>query len=41
MGQGVTQIQIDQIGRMFSCGVDGSMKVRSLPDRDTIINSIY
>ncbi|CRK90097.1 CLUMA_CG003815, isoform A [Clunio marinus] len=41
MGQGVTQIQIDQLGRMFSCGVDGSMKVRSLPDRDTIINSIY
>lgn len=41
MGQGVTQIQVDQIGRMFSCGVDGSMKVRSLPDRDTIINSFY
>src|SRR4051812_46817314 len=41
MGQGVTQIQIDQLGRMFSCGVDGSMKVRSLPDRDTIVNSIY
>lgn len=41
MGQGVTQIQLDQMGRMFSCGVDGSMKVRSLPDRDTIVNSIY
>jgi len=41
IGQGVTQIQIDQVGRMFSCGADGSMKVRSLPDRDMIVNSIY
>lgn len=40
-GQGVTQIFIDQSGRMFSCGADGSMKVRSLPDRDAIVQSIY
>lgn len=40
-GQGVTQIYIDQFGRLFSCGADGSMKIRSLPDRDTIVNAIY
>ncbi|KAG5673298.1 hypothetical protein PVAND_003358 [Polypedilum vanderplanki] len=40
-GQGVTQIYIDQVGRMFSCGADGSMKIRSLPDRDMIVNAIY
>lgn len=41
IGQGVTQIHIDQMGRLFSCGADGSMKVRQLPDRDTIVNSLY
>ncbi|XP_066150653.1 dmX-like protein 2 isoform X3 [Euwallacea fornicatus] len=38
IGQGVTQIQIDAHGRLFSCGVDGSMKVRQLPDRETLLN---
>ncbi|KAL1506470.1 hypothetical protein ABEB36_005832 [Hypothenemus hampei] len=38
IGQGVTQIQIDNHGQLFSCGVDGSMKVRQLPDRETLIN---
>ncbi|CAH1131144.1 unnamed protein product [Ceutorhynchus assimilis] len=37
IGQGVTQLQIDSHSRLFSCGVDGSMKVRQLPDRDTLL----
>uniref|UniRef100_A0A336LP03 CSON007414 protein n=1 Tax=Culicoides sonorensis TaxID=179676 RepID=A0A336LP03_CULSO len=41
IGQGVTQLHLDQSGRLFSCGADGSMKVRQLPDRETIVNSIY
>ncbi|XP_063539585.1 dmX-like protein 2 [Cydia strobilella] len=35
IGQGVTQIHIDSAGRLFSCGADGTMKVRKLPERDT------
>ncbi|XP_060804377.1 dmX-like protein 2 isoform X1 [Amyelois transitella] len=34
IGQGVTQIHIDAAGRLFSCGADGTMKVRKLPERD-------
>lgn len=34
LGQGVTQLHIDNAGRMFSCGADGTMKVRKLPERD-------
>ncbi|XP_041980851.1 dmX-like protein 2 isoform X4 [Aricia agestis] len=34
IGQGVTQIYIDNAGRLFSCGADGTMKVRRLPERD-------
>ncbi|XP_058459198.1 dmX-like protein 2 isoform X2 [Malaya genurostris] len=41
IGQGVTQLQIDSCGRLFSCGADGSMKVRQLPDRESIIHSLY
>uniref|UniRef100_A0A182RIV1 RAVE complex protein Rav1 C-terminal domain-containing protein n=1 Tax=Anopheles funestus TaxID=62324 RepID=A0A182RIV1_ANOFN len=41
IGQGVTQLQIDQGGRLFSCGADGSMKVRQLPDREAIVHSLY
>ncbi|XP_058830024.1 dmX-like protein 2 isoform X2 [Topomyia yanbarensis] len=41
IGQGVTQLQIDSSGRLFSCGADGSMKVRQLPDRESIIHSLY
>uniref|UniRef100_A0A182NDD9 RAVE complex protein Rav1 C-terminal domain-containing protein n=1 Tax=Anopheles dirus TaxID=7168 RepID=A0A182NDD9_9DIPT len=41
IGQGVTQLQIDQGGRLFSCGADGSMKVRQLPDRESIVHSLY
>uniref|UniRef100_A0A6B2EFJ9 Putative rabconnectin n=1 Tax=Phlebotomus kandelakii TaxID=1109342 RepID=A0A6B2EFJ9_9DIPT len=41
IGQGVTQIQVDSYGHLFSCGADGSMKVRQLPDRESIVHSLY
>ncbi|XP_063708500.1 dmX-like protein 2 isoform X2 [Culicoides brevitarsis] len=41
IGQGVTQLHIDQVGRLLSCGADGSMKVRQLPDRESVIHTIY
>ncbi|KAK6643958.1 hypothetical protein RUM43_000223 [Polyplax serrata] len=41
IGQGVTQLYVDSGSRLFSCGADGSMKVRQLPDRDTIVQSLY
>lgn len=41
IGQGVTQLQVDANGRLFSCGADGSMKVRQLPDRESIVHSLY
>lgn len=41
IGQGVTQLHIDTSGRLFSCGADGSMKVRQLPDRDAMVHSLY
>lgn len=41
IGQGVIQLQVDGHGHLFSCGADGSMKVRQLPDRETIVNSLY
>ncbi|XP_046400831.1 dmX-like protein 2 isoform X2 [Ischnura elegans] len=43
IGQGVTQLHVDSAARLFSCGADGSMKVRQLPDRDfpSIVQSLY
>ncbi|XP_015601429.1 dmX-like protein 2 isoform X2 [Cephus cinctus] len=41
IGQGVTQLQVDSSGRLFSCGADGSMKVRQLPERDCIVHTLY
>lgn len=38
IGQGVTQLHIDSCGRLFSCGADGSMKVRQLPNREILLN---
>ncbi|KAJ8919060.1 hypothetical protein NQ315_016967 [Exocentrus adspersus] len=38
IGQGVTQLHIDSHSRLFSCGADGSMKVRQLPNRETLLN---
>ncbi|CAG9833364.1 unnamed protein product [Diabrotica balteata] len=36
IGQGVTQLHIDNHSRLFSCGADGSMKVRQLPERESL-----
>ncbi|XP_029173439.1 dmX-like protein 2 isoform X2 [Nylanderia fulva] len=41
IGQGVTQLHVDSAGRLFSCGADGSMKVRQLPERDCVIQTLY
>ncbi|KAG7196962.1 hypothetical protein KM043_000228 [Ampulex compressa] len=41
IGQGVTQLHVDSAGRLFSCGADGSMKVRQLPDRDYVVHTLY
>lgn len=41
IGMGVTHVDVDSFGRLFSCGADGSMKLRILPDRDHIVNTIY
>jgi WD40 repeat protein len=32
LGMGVSHLYIDANGRLFSCGADGSMKMRQLPD---------
>lgn len=37
IGPGVTQLHIDSHCRLFSCGADGSMKVRQLPDREALL----
>lgn len=34
---GVTQLAIGSGHNLFSCGVDGSMKFRALPERDSIV----
>ncbi|XP_055376112.1 dmX-like protein 2 [Condylostylus longicornis] len=39
LGQGVSQILLDSDGRLFSCGCDGSMKVRQLPSRCSVVNA--
>ncbi|XP_058802358.1 dmX-like protein 2 isoform X2 [Phymastichus coffea] len=41
IGQGVTQLHVDSAGRLFSCGADGSMKVRQLPERDCVVHTYY
>ena len=40
ISQGVLQVHVDAYNRLFSCGADGSMKVRQLPDRDFIVSAI-
>jgi len=40
ISQGVLQVHVDAHNRLFSCGADGSMKVRQLPDRDFIVSAI-
>nr|XP_042903510.1 dmX-like protein 2 [Parasteatoda tepidariorum] len=39
ISNGVSQLEIDEMGRLFSCGADGSLKFRTLPDHD-IVNSM-
>ena len=39
ISQGVSQVMVDEHNRLFSCGADGSMKVRQLPDRDIMFNN--
>uniref|UniRef100_A0A0P4VQG0 Uncharacterized protein n=1 Tax=Scylla olivacea TaxID=85551 RepID=A0A0P4VQG0_SCYOL len=34
LSQGVTQLYLDSSNRLFSCGADGSIKLRQLPERD-------
>ncbi|KAL1117871.1 hypothetical protein AAG570_004184 [Ranatra chinensis] len=41
IGQGVTQLYIDNSCRIYSCGTDGSMKVRQLPDREHTSHNLY
>lgn len=41
IGQGVTQLEVDVSGRLFSCGADGSMRVRQILDRDSVIHTTY
>ncbi|XP_077514309.1 rabconnectin-3 alpha isoform X3 [Amblyomma americanum] len=39
IGMGVTHLLTDSKGRLYSCGADGSMKMRQLPDRDAVVAS--
>ncbi|KAG8181368.1 hypothetical protein JTE90_008839 [Oedothorax gibbosus] len=39
INNGVSQLEIDEMGRLFSCGADGSLKFRTLPDND-IVNTL-
>lgn len=39
IGMGVTHLSTDAHGRLYSCGADGSMKLRQLPDRDAVVAS--
>ncbi|KAF4514113.1 UNVERIFIED_CONTAM: hypothetical protein B566_EDAN019095 [Ephemera danica] len=41
IGQGVTQLHVDSACRLFSCGADGSMKVRQLPERESAVATYY
>merc|ERR1711953_610822 len=37
ISQGVAQVGLDD-GTLYSCGADGSMKMRRLPERDVYVN---
>ncbi|XP_018017231.1 dmX-like protein 2 isoform X2 [Hyalella azteca] len=38
LSQGVTQLHLDAHNRLFSCGGDGSIKLRTFPERDLNLN---
>ncbi|KAK3861276.1 hypothetical protein Pcinc_032726 [Petrolisthes cinctipes] len=40
LSQGVTQLYLDSSSRLFSCGADGSIKLRHLPERDLNVTHI-
>uniref|UniRef100_A0A0P5RMU8 DmX protein 2 n=1 Tax=Daphnia magna TaxID=35525 RepID=A0A0P5RMU8_9CRUS len=43
-GNGVNQLHLDTSGRLFSCGSDGSMKLRQLPyagSRESAVSTLY
>jgi len=43
-GNGVNQLSLDSSGRLFSCGADGSMKLRQLPSigsRNSVVSTLY
>ena len=39
MAAGVTQLYVSPLSQLFSCGADGSMKVRQLPNKDALVKS--
>jgi len=39
MGSGVTHLHMSINSHLFSCGADGSMKVRQLPDQHSVVNT--
>jgi len=41
IGVGVSQLYVDTANRLFSCGADGSMKLRQLPERELAVHTIY
>lgn len=38
LGTGVMQIEVGPANHIFSCGADGTMKMRILPDRFSVNN---
>uniref|UniRef100_A0A8C7ZS02 Dmx like 1 n=1 Tax=Oryzias sinensis TaxID=183150 RepID=A0A8C7ZS02_9TELE len=41
LGTGVMQIEVGPANHVFSCGADGTMKMRSLPNRFSVVNSSH
>ncbi|XP_078588683.1 dmX-like protein 1 isoform X1 [Branchiostoma floridae x Branchiostoma japonicum] len=40
LGAGVTQLHLGPTNHMFSCGADGTLKWRLLPDRDNLLHTL-
>ncbi|CAH1252609.1 DMXL2 [Branchiostoma lanceolatum] len=40
LGAGVTQLHLGPTNNMFSCGADGTLKWRLLPDRDNLLQTL-
>ena len=41
MGSGVIQLHLNSKKQLFSCGADGSMKVRQLPHQGSVVQNWY